>query len=90
MDALIGSNIRIELASDTSIFCRPYRYSDKERDLIHSMMLELFEIGLVKLSHDEYAPATIMPVKKDVHENYTDKRMCGNYCPINRQTKSLM
>jgi hypothetical protein len=34
LGALIGLGIRIELASDTLIFCRPYRYSDMERDLI--------------------------------------------------------
>jgi hypothetical protein len=29
-----------------------------------------------------------MLAKKDVHGNYTDRRMCEDYCPINRQTKS--
>ncbi|BBN03753.1 hypothetical protein Mp_2g26090 [Marchantia polymorpha subsp. ruderalis] len=37
---------------------------------------------------DSYAYATVMPVKKDVNDNYTDRRMCGDYRPINRQTKS--
>ncbi len=41
----------------------------------------------MELLHGEYASATVMPAKKDVHGNYTDRRMCGNYHPINRQIK---
>jgi hypothetical protein len=88
LGALIGPGIRIELASDTLIFRRLYRYSDMERDLIRSWTLDLLEARLVELSYGEYASTTIMPAKKDVHGNYTDRRMCGNYCPINWQTKS--
>jgi len=88
LGVLIGLGIRIELASDMPIFRRPYRYSDMERDLIRSQTLDLLEAGLVKLLHGEYAPAIVMPAKKDVHGNYTDRWMCGDYRPINRQTKS--
>ncbi len=88
LGALIGPGIRIKLASDTPIFYRPYRYSNMERDLIRSRTLDLLEAGLMELSHGEYASVTVMPTKKDVHGNYTDRRMCGDYHPINRQTKS--
>jgi hypothetical protein len=84
LGALIGPGIRIELASDTPIFRRPYRYSDMERDLIRSRTLDLLEAGLVELSHGEYASTTIMLAKKDVHGNYTNRWMCGDYHPINR------
>ncbi len=57
--------------------------SDMERDLIWSRTLDLLEARLVELSHGEYASATIMPTKKDVHGNYMNRRMCGNYRPIN-------
>jgi hypothetical protein len=87
LGALIGLGIRIELANDRSFFRHPYRYSDMERDLICSRMLDLLEVGLVELLHGEYASATVMLAKKDVHNNYTDRRMCGDYRPINRQTK---
>ncbi len=62
--------------------------SDMERDLIRSRMLDLLEARLMELSHGEYASATVMPTKKDVHGNYMDRWMCGNYRPINRQTRS--
>jgi hypothetical protein len=88
LGALIGPSVRIELTSDMPIFRRPYRYNDMERDLIQSRTLDLLEAGLVELSHGEYASATIMPAKKDVHGNYIDRRMCADYRPMNRQTKS--
>ncbi len=83
LGALIGFGIRIKLVSDTPIFCCPYRYSDMERELIHSWTLDLLEAKLVELSHGEYALATVMLAKKDVHGNYTDRQMCGDYRPIN-------
>jgi hypothetical protein len=54
-----------------------------ERELIHSWTLDLLEAKLVELSHGEYALATVMLAKKDVHGNYTDRQMCGDYRPIN-------
>jgi hypothetical protein len=84
LGALIGLGIRIELASDTPIFHHPYRYSDMERDLIRSRTLDLLEAGLMELSHGEYASTIVMPAKKDVHGNYTDRQMCGDYRPMNR------
>ncbi len=88
LGALIRHGIWIELVSDTPIFRHPYKYSDMERDLIRNQTLDLLEAGLVELSHGEYASATVMPAKKDVHGNYTYRRMCGDYRPINWQIKS--
>lgn len=59
-----------------------------ERDLIRNRTLDLLKAGFVKLLHGEYVSANVMPVKKDVHGNYMDRRMCGDVRPINRQTKS--
>ncbi len=53
-----------------------------ERDLIRSRTLDLLEAGLVELLHGEYASATVMHAKKDVHGNYTNRQMCGDYRPI--------
>ncbi len=88
LGALIGLGIRIESASDTPIFHRPYRYTNMERDLIQNWMLDLLDAKLMKLSHGEYASAIVMLVKKDVYGNYTDRQMCGHYRPINWQIKS--
>jgi hypothetical protein len=59
-----------------------------EKDLIQSWALDLLEVGLMELSQGEYALAIVMLAKKDVHGNYTDRQMCGDYRLINRQTKS--
>ncbi|CAK9860949.1 unnamed protein product [Sphagnum jensenii] len=88
LGVLIGPGIQIELASDMLIFCRPYRYSDMERDLIWSWMLDLLKVRLVELSNGEYASTTVMPAKKDIHGNYTNRQMFGDYCLINRRIKS--
>jgi hypothetical protein len=82
--ALIRLGIRIELANDMPIFRPHYRYSDMEKDLMWSRMLDLLEVGLVELLHGEYASAIVMPAKKDVHRNYTDRQMCGDYRLINQ------
>jgi hypothetical protein len=55
-----------------------------ETDLIQNRTLDLLEDGLMELSHVEYALAIVMPTKKDVHGNYTNRQMCGHYRPINR------
>jgi hypothetical protein len=48
------------------------------------------EARLVELapSDCEYASATVMPSKKDIYGNWTEKRMCGDYRRINKFTKS--
>jgi hypothetical protein len=85
---LKGPGIRIDLVVDAPIFRRPYRYSDMERALIQARCQDLLAAGLVEKSYGEYASATVMPAKKDVHGNWSERRMCGDYRPINRQTKS--
>lgn len=59
-----------------------------ERSLIQMRTQDLWEAGLVELSGGEYASATVMPAKKDVFGNWTERRMCGDYRLVNRQTKS--
>jgi hypothetical protein len=88
LGALIGLGIRIELINHMPIFRCPYKYSDMEKDLIRNWMLDLLEARLMELLHGEYALDIVMPAKKNVHGNYTDRRMCGDYYPINQQTKS--
>jgi hypothetical protein len=38
-------------------------------------------------SYGEYAFAIVMPAKKNGHGNWSERKMCGDYRPINRQTK---
>ena len=75
---LKGQEVRIDLQDDAPIFRKPYRYSEAERGLIKNWTMELWDAGLVELSNGEYASATIMPSKKDIYGNWTEKRMCGD------------
>ena len=83
-----GKPVRIQLEDDHLVFRRPYRLSVSERDGVKSRCMELLSAGLVELSDGEYACATVMPAKKDILGNWIEKRMCGDYRPVNKKTKS--
>ena len=50
--------------------------------------MELLSTKLVELLDGEYACANVMLAKKDILGNWTKKRMCGDYQPVNKKTKS--
>jgi hypothetical protein len=58
--------------------------------MIQARTAELLGAGLVELASSdcEYASAMVMPSKKDIYGNWTEKRMCGDYRRINKFTKS--
>jgi hypothetical protein len=72
--------VRINLIDDAPIYRKPYKYSDAERKMIQARTAELVEAGLVELAPPdcEYAPATVLPSKKDIRD----------YRRINKFTKS--
>ena len=90
LGVLKGEEVRIDLTDDAPIFRKPYRHSDAEKKLIQARTKELWDAGLIELSNGEYASATVMPSKKDIYGNWTEKRMCGDYRPLNNRTKSDM
>ena len=83
-----GKHVRIQLEDDHPIFRRPYRLSTSERLGVQTRCQELLAAELIELSNGEYACATVMPSKKDIFGNWTEKRMCGDYRHVNRKTKS--
>lgn len=44
------------------------------------------EAGLIRPSQSDYAAATVLPAKKDSSGLWTEKRMCGDYRPLNEVT----
>ena len=44
--------------------------------------------SLSKISNGEYVCTMVMPSKKDIFSNWAEKRMCGDYYPVNWKTKS--
>jgi hypothetical protein len=89
LGVLRGQEVRITLTDDAPIYRKPYKYSDAERKMIQARTMELVEAGLVELAPPdcEYASATVMPSKKDIYDNWTEKKMCGDYRRINKFTK---
>ena len=79
--------IHIQLEDDHPVFRRPYRLSVSERIGIQVRCRELLAARLIKLSNGEYVCASVMPSKKDIFGNWREKRMCGDYRPVNRKTK---
>jgi hypothetical protein len=90
LGVLKGQEVRINLIDDAPIYRKPYKRSEVERKMIQARTAELLVAGLVELapSDCEYASATVMPSKKDIYGNWTEKRMCGDYRRINKFTKS--
>ena len=43
--------------------------------------------GLIEPATGNFAAATVLPVKKDADDNYTDRRMCGDYRLLNLKTE---
>jgi hypothetical protein len=76
------------LEDDHPVVRRPYRFSLSKRDGVKLKWKELLDAKLLELLDGEYACASMMPAKKDVLQNWTEKLMCGDYCPVNRKTKS--
>jgi hypothetical protein len=90
LGVLKGQEVHINLTNDAPIYRKLYKYSDAERKMIQARTAELVEAGLMELapSDCEYTSATVMPSKKDIYGNWTEKRMCGDYKRINKFTKS--
>jgi hypothetical protein len=44
----------------------------------------------MELSKGEYALAIVMLAKKDIFGNWTEQRMCGDYCPINKHNVMIL
>ena len=81
-------SIHIQLEDNHPIFGRPYRLSVSEWICVQACCRELLAARLIELSNGKYACAMVMPSKKDIFGNWTEKRMCGYYRPVNRKTKS--
>jgi hypothetical protein len=57
-----------------------------EWELVDERCKELHEVNLIHPSSSNFAIATIMPAKKDLAKLWTEKRMCGDYRPLNLVT----
>lgn len=75
------------ILSGCSNLCKPQKYSDMERAHIQAKCQDLLEERIVEKSYGEYAFTTIMLAIKDIHGNWTNMQLSGDYWHSNKQTK---
>jgi hypothetical protein len=76
----------IDLTDETPIYRRKHRLSKHEWELVDERCKELHEASFIQPSSSDFVVATIMPVKKDSTRLWIEKRMCGDYRPLNLVT----
>jgi hypothetical protein len=76
----------IDLTNETPIYQRRHRLSKHEWKLVDERCKKFHEVGLIQPSSSDFAATTIMPTKKDLDGLWTEKRMCGDYRPLNLVT----
>jgi hypothetical protein len=57
--------------------------SKHEWELVDERCKKLHEAGLIQPSNSNFVATTIMPTKKDATKLWIEKRMCGDYRPLN-------
>jgi len=60
--------------------------SKHEWELVDERCKELHEAGLIQPSSFDFTAAIVMPAKKDSAGLCIEKRMCGDYRPLNLVT----
>ncbi len=76
----------IDLKNETPIYRRKHRLNKHEWELVDERCKKLHEVDLIQPSSSDFVAATIMPAKKDSTRLWTEKRMCGDYRPLNLVT----
>jgi hypothetical protein len=76
----------IDLTDETPVYRRRHRLSKHEWELVDERCKELHEASLIQPSSSDFRAATVMPTKKDSAGLWTEKRMCGDYKPLNLVT----
>jgi hypothetical protein len=76
----------IDLLDETPIYRRRHRLSKHEWELVDERCKELHEASLIEPSSSDFVAVTIMPAKKDLARLWIEKRMCGDYRPLNLVT----
>jgi hypothetical protein len=76
----------IDLTNETPIYRRRHRLSKHEWELVDQRCKKLHAVGLIQLSSFDFVIIIVMPIKKDSVKLWTEKKMCGDYRPLNLVT----
>jgi hypothetical protein len=74
------------LTNETPVYQRRHRLSKHEWELVDEKCKELHEASLIQPSNFDFTTATIMLTNKDSVGLWIEKRMCGDYRPLNLVT----
>ncbi len=86
LDRCKTMKLSINLIDETPIYRRRHRLNKHEWELVDVRCKELHEVGLIQPSSSNFATATVMPANKDSTRLWTERRMCGDYRPLNLVT----
>lgn len=73
--------MKIKTNTDKPVYCKPYRMSHKEQEIVDDKIRELLAAGIIRESMSEYCSPIILVKKKG-----GDYRMCIDYRALNSQT----
>jgi hypothetical protein len=76
----------IDLTIETPIYWRRHRLSKHEWELVDERWKKLHEVGFIEPSSFDFVATIVMLIKKDSAGLWTEKRMCGDYRPLNLVT----
>ncbi len=76
----------IDLIDETPIYRRKHRLSKHEWELVNERCKKLHEVGFIQPSSSDFGAVIVMPIKKYSTGLWTEKRMCGDYKPLNLVT----
>jgi hypothetical protein len=79
-----------QLKDDTPIYRNRHRLNKHEWELVDERCKELHEASLIQPLSSNFASSIVMPTKKDSTRLWTEKRMCGDYKPLNMVTPQDM
>ncbi len=76
----------IDLTDETPIYRKRHRLNKHEWELVDERCKELHEASFIQPSSFDFATIIIMLTKKDCVGLWTEKKMCGDYRPLNLVT----
>jgi hypothetical protein len=76
----------IDLTNETTIYWRRHRLNKHEWELVNERCKELHEACLIQPSSSNFTAIIVMLVKKNSTGLWIEKKMCGDYRPLNMVT----
>jgi putative transposase len=76
----------IDFTNETPVYRRRHRLSKHEWELVDERCKELHEVGFIQPLSFDLTTTIVMPANKDSARLWIEKRMCGDYRPLNLVT----